>query len=446
MKKQRLILSELAVMVLGSGASACQYSIRDVGFACYPNEHYRFYGYVNNQTPAETKEALEQVAYAAFLDSNIKFEIMNVDEKPADYPPLKYLRENNIEEFPVGILVSPLRDKQERSRVVELVDPDKPIKDSLWVALEGIAVSPVREKIIADIIKSFGIVLLVESEDKVANELARTYIGEAIANLANMIPDFPRSVYMPPDVTTGKPVMYAINAQMRQQEATLLWSLELSDKPADETQVVVMHGRGRQIGWSLSGDDISTETITNILAVIGQDCECNLPRSWMTGRLIPLRWDEKTRADMVKTLGFNPDSPMVLSEISQIIGRGALGPAPGPDNLISASTAPGGYREFAVVFEPVATEESEPAEEAEPEATDEPEADSAKGAGQGPDGDSGAGVDSAADSPEATDSSTEEALPAVDSVKPMALIVVLLVFLIVVAGLIILVKAQRKNQ
>ncbi|MBN2377135.1 MAG: hypothetical protein JXD22_12085 [Sedimentisphaerales bacterium] len=446
MQKQRLILGMLAVMVLGSGASACQYSIRDVGFACYPNEHYRFYGYVNNETPAATKEALEQVAYTAFLDSNIKFEIMNVDEKPADYPPLKYLRENNIKEFPAGILLSPLRDKQERSRVIKLVDPAKPIKDSMWDALEEIAVSPVRDKIIADIIKSFGIVLLVESEDKVANELARTYIGEAIANLTKMIPDFPRSMYMPQDVTIGNPVMHAITAQSRQQEAALLWSLELADKPADETLVVVMHGRGRQIGWVLSGDDISTETITNILAVIGQDCECNLPRSWMTGRLIPLRWDEKTRADMVKTLGFNPESPMVLSEISMIIGRGALGPDPGPDNLISASTAPGGYREFAVVFEPAGTEEPEPVEAAGPEATVEPVADSANGAGQVPGGDSVAVVDSAANSPEAAESSTEEVMPVVGSVKPMALIVVLLVFLILVAGLIILVKAQRKNQ
>ena len=446
MKKQCLILSVLTVMVLGSVASACQYSIRDVGFACYPNEHYRFYGYVNNQTPAETKEAMEQVAYAAFLDSNIKFEIMNVDEKPADYPPLKYLRENNIEEFPAGILVSPLRDKQERSLVIKLVNSDKPIKDSLWDALEGIAVSPVRDKIVADIVESFGLVLLVESEDKIANDLARTYIGEAIANLNNMIPDFPRSMYMPPEVTTGKPVMYVITAQIRQQEAILLWSLELADKPTDQTQVVVMHGRGRQIGWVLSGDDISTETITNILAVIGQDCECNLPRGWMTGRLIPLRWEENTRTKMVKTLGFNPDSPMILSEISRIIGRGALGPAPGPDNLISASTAPGGYREFAVVFEPVPAEESDPgpAEAVEPDATDKAEPDSANEAGQGSDGDSGAG--SAADSQEATDSSTDESSPAVGSVKPIALIVVLLVFLIVMAGLIILVKAQRKNQ
>jgi hypothetical protein len=73
------------------------------------------------------------------------------------------------------------------------------------------------------------------------------------------------------------------------------------------------------MGPMLKGDRIRQDIIENMLRYIGEDCECGLDKSWMLGTMLPLRWDSKLMAAVVKHHGFDAENPMIVSEMSQII-------------------------------------------------------------------------------------------------------------------------------
>jgi hypothetical protein len=58
------------------------------------------------------------------------------------------------------------------------------------------------------------------------------------------------------------------------------------------------------------------------LVLIGQDCECELDRAWLSGPLLPGRWDRTLQQTAARTLGFDPENPVVRAEVSRIIERG----------------------------------------------------------------------------------------------------------------------------
>ena len=43
--------------------------------------------------------------------------------------------------------------------------------------------------------------------------------------------------------------------------------------------------------------------------------------TWPQGTRLPVRWDEQLHAQVAKSLGFDPDNPLVKIEVSRIIGR-----------------------------------------------------------------------------------------------------------------------------
>jgi hypothetical protein len=86
--------------------------------------------------------------------------------------------------------------------------------------------------------------------------------------------------------------------------------------------VAVLIGRGRRLGPTLKGDEITAGKLQQILAVAGQDCECDLDRSWMQGPMIPVRWGPERQQSAYNNLGFDPDNPLVKAEISRILARG----------------------------------------------------------------------------------------------------------------------------
>ena len=71
-----------------------------------------------------------------------------------------------------------------------------------------------------------------------------------------------------------------------------------------EPSIIVLYGRLRRMGPVLTGLEISTEKITNLLSVIGADCECGLDRSWLQGEMMPAKWDSGQLAVLTKQLGF----------------------------------------------------------------------------------------------------------------------------------------------
>ena len=81
------------------------------------------------------------------------------------------------------------------------------------------------------------------------------------------------------------------------------------------------------MGPVLSGEQITSYKILNLLTIVGADCECGLDNSWVLGRMIPLQWDLSIQSVLAEYLGFDVENPLVKSELSQI-----LSVKPIPDN------------------------------------------------------------------------------------------------------------------
>ena len=124
----------------------------------------------------------------------------------------------------------------------------------------------------------------------------------------------------------------------------------LERRPDDDIikpHVAVLYGRGRQIGSPFKGEAITESAVFNILSVIGSACECGLERKWVLGAMLPIRWGEKLQSEVVKLLGFNPESPMVKTEISQMLSLGRMEGA----DVASVGDELYRYREETLEFE-----------------------------------------------------------------------------------------------
>ena len=77
----RLVLMFILLfLLLGPGeVFACRYNVRDVAFVDFGRYPYRLYGFVNKDTPLEIKTSFEQIAYSALLDTNVVFELIDID-------------------------------------------------------------------------------------------------------------------------------------------------------------------------------------------------------------------------------------------------------------------------------------------------------------------------------------------------------------------------------
>jgi hypothetical protein len=63
----------------------------------------------------------------------------------------------------------------------------------------------------------------------------------------------------------------------------------------------------------------------SIVNTIGLNCECGLDRKWMQGTMIPQKWDEDVQKQFADQLGFDPESPAIRIEMSQILSKGGKG-------------------------------------------------------------------------------------------------------------------------
>ena len=148
------------------------------------------------------------------------------------------------------------------------------------------------------------------------NQAIRTMIEAAIVPVAKAIAEqsLEKEIKQPPALMVLKP-------EDRERERVLLWSLGIGAEAGAGAHVAVLYGRVRQIGKVLSGEKITTSAVSGILNTIGLSCECGLDRSWMQGPMIPIKWEESTKALAAKNLGFDPESPAIKMEMSQILSK-----------------------------------------------------------------------------------------------------------------------------
>lgn len=309
-------------------AYGCRYNVREVGFIDIGIEPYHLFEYVPKDAPTQVAADLQNAVEAALLDTNIRFEMVFADAD-ANHPALRYLAEHEIAETPATVLVSP--DGQ--SRPVLTGVPIGSLETALPAALDAILSSPTRKMLLQKAAESYGVVLLVEGPDSQSNAEARTAITTAMGRIEEQLE------FLPKPIAHG-PELVVVDHPSLPREEVLLWSLGLKPEDVNEPHAAIFYGRGRWIGPMFKGELIHEDHLTELLFIIGADCECGLDHRWLQGTMLPGRWDEELQAKVAESLGFDPENPMIKMEMISIVRRGMGGFAyPG---------VPFGYREVEV--------------------------------------------------------------------------------------------------
>ncbi|MBC8243312.1 MAG: hypothetical protein H8E20_02860 [Verrucomicrobia bacterium] len=292
---------------------ACRFNVRDVGFVDLGSQPYRLYLFVGDAMPTNERESLQSISTATFYDSNVKPQLLPLGQARQGEA-RAFVPDDFTGEVPSAVLVSP---DQKATLRLPLAKPGASVLQTAWDALEPVLDSPRRNAILEQVFERYGVVLIVEGRDAAANRRARVMADAAVLATTEMLPGLEKEIQKPPVAAVISPGDF-------EGERAFLWSLgirEVSDAP----QGVILYGRGRMIGPVLHGERLNTESITAILGTIGLNCECGLDRKWMQGAMVPLKWDRDRKQQVAKQLGFNPESPEIRIEMSQILAKGGPG-------------------------------------------------------------------------------------------------------------------------
>jgi len=277
------------------------------------------------------------------MDSNVEVEIVNTDRQK-DHPAMEYFHFWEIQSFPSAILVSP----RGRSLVLPVSVPNKPFKETAWSSLENIVSSPKVKEILEHIVKAYCVVLLIEGEDAAENKRVHEVVTDPIRKIAGIMKQLPKRIDEPP-------YTIVIPQESVSQERILLWSLGVGEDELIEPSVAVLYGRGRRIGPLLEGGQITSSGVFNILSVIGLSCNCGLDKRGMMGTQIPLKWGAKIQSDVIKSLGFDAENPMVKMEMNSIISSGPFTMTEDKGNIGSSVSAFDRYSEEVLALESMST-------------------------------------------------------------------------------------------
>jgi len=294
-------------LVFYSIAFSCKYTVRDIGFTDLGSTPYQLYFYVDDSTSEEIISSFQRITYAALLDANVEAEVININQV-TQHKAVDYFRSQAIESLPVAILVA----SDGSTLILPFSYTKENYNEPVWKIIEAVVSSPLRDKIVESVAITYGVVLLIEGKDKAQNNLAQKAVSKAIRDISQVMKIMPKPIKNPPQ-------LIELTKKESVQEKVLLWSINVNVEETVEAQVVILYGRGRRIGPVLKGNEINKDNVFSLLSLVGADCECGLDRSWMLGKMIPLRWNKKLQSALIKSLGFDVESPMVKADMSQIL-------------------------------------------------------------------------------------------------------------------------------
>lgn len=331
------ILALLAVAFLLHGAAhACQYNVRDVGFVELSSDPYRLYLVLPDETPEAQRDLIDSVATVALIDTNVEFELRS----PASAKGIEGLASLTLSQpsdLPWAALVSPDGRAFPVALAPALSAPD--VEAALQGVFERLVSSPMRAALRDETVDKFGVVFLLEGADAAANQRASEAIQDALTRLHTRMKMLPKPIAKPP-------VLMTLSPEKAAAEPVLLWSLGLDSAPVEPT-AVLLYSRVRRMGPNIVGDEITAKRVEDYLGVVGSDCECGLDRKWMQGSMLPIRWESTLRERLATGLGFDPEDPMVKTEISILVSKSAKGGAPGARGLSAGSGTQLGYTEMS---------------------------------------------------------------------------------------------------
>ncbi|MBC8181535.1 hypothetical protein H8E88_10470 [candidate division KSB1 bacterium] len=315
----KIIIKIIAIIILLCGFQiqsvfACKYNVRETGFVDLGSESYFINLYIDQNSPKEIISSFQQIASELLDDSNIKTQVININFERNNVA-VKYLNVWNIKSLPAVLLVSP-----DGQSIFLPVDFQKQLfEQSFDKIVKDILFSPVKKHILKEVIRTYGVVLLIEGKSDADNNRAKVAVNRAIQNIQNKMVFLPKPIKHPPELVS-------VPNQLIKNEKILLWSLGIDSEQIEEPIVAVIYGRSRWIGPLFIGEKIISDNLSAILITIGLDCECGLDKSWMQGTMLPVKWDQQIQSRVAKNLGFDPENPMIKMEINRILRMGSSHP------------------------------------------------------------------------------------------------------------------------
>ena len=307
MKKLATLLSFVVVL----DTFACRFNVRDVGFVDLGSEKYRLFIFVPDATPVAEVDSLKSIAYATYLDSNVKAQLLTASAaakgEAANFLPADLSKAQ-------AVLVSA---DGKRSLPVSLTVDGNPLSVSAWDGLESVFDSPRRNTVVSKVYEHYGVILIAEGKNADENRRIRKMADRVVASITSKMDKLEKEIREPP-------VVEVISAKEFAGERAFMWSLGITEI-AETPQVAVLYGRGRIIGPVLRDARLDERSLAAIVNTIGLNCECGLDRKWMQGTMIPQKWDEDVQKQFADQLGFDPESPAIRIEMSQILSKGGKG-------------------------------------------------------------------------------------------------------------------------
>jgi len=316
-------LGILLVYLLAFGGEACRFNVRDVGFVDLGSEPYTLYLFVDDTMPALERESLQSIATATFYDSNVEAELLTLGQARQGEAKA-YLPAGFTGELPVAVLISPNRKS---TFLVDLAKRGVPVLQTAWDALESVLDSSRRNAILKQVFDCYGVVLIVEGQSDKENRRIHSMVDAVVTDVTAKLPGLEKEIKKPP-------VVEVISPDDFKGERAFLWSLGVN-QVMEFPQVALLYGRGRMIGPVLRGDkQLTQSSVSAVLNTIGLNCECGLDRKWMQGVMVPLKWGQERKQEIAKQLGFNPESPEIRIEMSQILAKAGLGQASNRSKIV----------------------------------------------------------------------------------------------------------------
>ncbi len=288
----------------------CRYTIRETGFVDLVSEPFYLYYFFKGDSYEKDIETFNEITNSILFNCNIKAEMINT-VKQKGHPALQYLQPPNEQSLPTTILVSP----EGRSLILPLKGDMASFESSLRFLLSEITSSPLREEIMDEAIKSYGVILLIESENAQENNVYRKIALQVIERIKQRMKTMVKEVDYAPSLVVLPPALFY-------HEKLLLWSLGLESE-ITQPYVAVFYGKGRWIGPLMEGEKINESNLLNILQILGFNCECGLDISWVRGTQFPMNWDQDRQKSIAGFLGFDPENPFVKIEVNRILKKGS---------------------------------------------------------------------------------------------------------------------------
>lgn len=318
-KKPLYLLGAVALILVfqASLTQACKYSVRDVAFVDLGVQPYLL-----RYSHDDKDEALTKSIRAILKGTNIQFE---------------YVASNQTS----MMIVAP------DGRKLRMED------GAALDSVNALVNSPLRQRLKNLSLQHHSVVMLINGSNAAANAIAKQSADTAATSINAVLDKLPKPI-------KRGPVVVVVDAKTARSERVLLWSLGLDEDQNDEATIAIIYGRLRRLGPLLTAPPATNVDLIANMNLIGQDCECELERAWMTGPMIPHRWTTEDEAAAVNALDFDPGSPLVRSEIQRILARGPSTGGPRNERIGEARPIDPllGYSE--VEIEPETNEEVDP--------------------------------------------------------------------------------------